>query len=57
MDYNWYGGAHPYSYQSGYTLKAPRDAILSSDVVTDYDALYEETIRKLEEYEYSDGVL
>ena len=52
---SWYGGAHPYSYQVGYSFdSASGKALELADVVTDYDAFYEEVLRTLEKYPDSD---
>lgn len=53
---NWYGGAHPNSYQFGYSLDAKTGRLLElQDVVTDYKAFYDEVVKALENHENKDG--
>ena len=52
---SWYGGAHPFAYQVGFSIDSTSGKVLElEDVLTDYDAFYEEVIRALEEHENSD---
>ena len=52
---SWYGGAHPFAYQVGFSIDSTSGKVLElEDVLTDYDAFYEEVIRALEEQENSD---
>ena len=49
--YEWYGGAHPLTTVAGYSYDPVSGKALElGDMVTDYDALYEEVTRLLEEY-------
>ncbi len=53
---SWLGGAHPYFYSRGFTYDSKSGRLLDlKDVASDYDALYEAVLKKLSEYEHSDG--
>ena len=55
-DATWYGGAHPNSYQSGFSIDPKTGKRLElTDAVTDYDAFYEEVHKALLEQEKEYG--
>ncbi len=52
---SWYGGAHPYSYQLGFSFDSADGRMLKlEDAVTDYNAFYREVLTALEKYPDSD---